>query len=960
MLQLLPAAPRRGPTDAEKLALLREAAQLRLEHDARRRRRARRPRGAFPLAPRDARLDREPCSALRAATGNHAALAAAYERATEALGGDPREAARLRMAYAGILVRELGSATRPPHAYRGSRQSSPAPERAARRSRTSARELGRWDEAADVVVRLRRRARGVRRRARSATLEAAGEEARRPRRARSRRPRARARSRQAARRRSPAAAHHRLALLPPRPARRPRRGQARVAAPRARARRRAPRRWLVDLVAMELREGHPRALLRHPARLADGDPAATSTRRAAAEVASEPRRCASRRRRSCPPCSGRATAAWRGTAQSARRRSLDAVAEVGNRRARRSPPATGGRARRRRRPAGRGRPPAVRPADPPRLRCAPPSIATRVGDVDPRQSTCTAPCSPWPRPTTSTSIERLAHLLEAEDRVPELLDPAPVQLGSRPRSRAQARAAPRDRPPGRRRRAARRPARRARGQPRPTGPATTRRSTRSRRSSTRQGPAPPARRPARGAGRQRLEAAANARPRRQAVGRGSPRSPSSDTEEIERAIAGHRRVVALAPASDSLARSRASTSSAASPPQAVPWLESLLGTRAGASACSVVLAARQGPPGRRPGRPRDRRDRDQPRRRGPALELRMLLADLYREAELWEPLARHLTRSLPLLGDDDQARGEFAREAAAIYVDQLDSPASAIPALEKALALDPDGQGSLRTGSRSASAPPATSPRRARCSTELIADLRPAPLAGARRRSRRARAGRPGRGQHRRGHGRDRAGVEDGRLNAAIQKELAEMARAAGTARQGRAHATAPCSWSSAASRPATTSAAVGQSEVLFELHKLAAGAARRTRPRSCSRARSTPRSSPTPRSAACAAALLAHGERRAPARGARDAARRRTPSRSQAQLLADLADALDGQLGPQRRRARRPDSGDRRDPDRARAHDRARALAQAGAIQALRRGGRGRVARLRRKDDPPAGRRPC
>src|SRR5205807_8880531 len=79
----------------------------------------------------------------------------------------------------------------------------------------------------------------------------------------------------------------------------------------------------------------------------------------------------------------------------------------------------------------------------------------------------------------------------------------------------------------------------------------------------------------------------------------------------------------------------------------------------------------------------------------PALELRLLLADLYRKADLWEPLARYLTRSLPLINEEKTAR-EFAREAVSLYISKLGSPAAAIPALEKALALDPTDK-DLRT-----------------------------------------------------------------------------------------------------------------------------------------------------------------------------------------------------------------------------------------------------------------------
>src|SRR6185295_18304224 len=82
--------------------------------------------------------------------------------------------------------------------------------------------------------------------------------------------------------------------------------------------------------------------------------------------------------------------------------------------------------------------------------------------------------------------------------------------------------------------------------------------------------------------------------------------------------------------------------------------------------------------------------------KAPAIELRTLLADLYRKADLWEPLARHLTRSLPLLREDEKLAREFAREAVSIYLTKLGSPAAAIPALETALALDPTDK-DLRT-----------------------------------------------------------------------------------------------------------------------------------------------------------------------------------------------------------------------------------------------------------------------
>ena len=76
----------------------------------------------------------------------------------------------------------------------------------------------------------------------------------------------------------------------------------------------------------------------------------------------------------------------------------------------------------------------------------------------------------------------------------------------------------------------------------------------------------------------------------------------------------------------------------------------------------------------------------------PAVELRTTLADLLRKQGRWEPLARHLTRSLAVLrgGDrDDKLASAFARESADIYTHKLGTPDKAITALQTALALDP-------------------------------------------------------------------------------------------------------------------------------------------------------------------------------------------------------------------------------------------------------------------------------
>src|SRR4029079_12914371 len=204
----------------------------------------------------------------------------------------------------------------------------------------------------------------------------------------------------------------------------------------------------------------------------------------------------------------------------------------------------------------------------------------------------------------------------------------------------------------------------------------------------------------------------------------------------------------------------------------------------------------------------------------PAIELRTLLADLYRRAEMWEPLARHLTRSLPLLKDEKLAR-EFAREASGIYLQKLSSPAKAIPALETALQLDPsdrDLRTALAIGHRVAGQ---LGSARAALSA-LINDF-------ARRRSPERAALHVELARLAQAEGKlDEAMAEMESAskmdvsNAAIQKELAEMARTAG--QLDKAERTYRALLLVVRRQPpGDDEAAVGASEGLFELHKLAA-----------------------------------------------------------------------------------------------------------------------------------------
>jgi tetratricopeptide (TPR) repeat protein len=425
-----------------------------------------------------------------------------------------------------------------------------------------------------------------------------------------------------------------------------------------------------------------------------------------------------------------------------------------------------------------------------------------------------------------------------------------------------------------------------------------------------------------------------------------------DTEEIERAIAGHRKVVALAPTADSFRALARLQVGRGQPAQAVPWFESLLGTTTGAERASVVLQLARahlgaGQPDRAIAAIEASLDDEQS-----AVELRTLLADLYREAEAWEPLARHLTRSLGLLGDD-KLGGAFAREAAEIYTEKLDAPAKAIPALEKALSLDPKDKGlraRLATGLRTAG--------RLDEARTILDDL----IAGyGRRRSPERAAAHVELARVYQAEGKlddamaamEQAGKMDVK-NAAIQKELAEMARAAG---QGdKAERTYRALLLVVRRQPpGEDEAAVGQSEVLFELSKLAAERGEADQAKELLESAIDAATQSDVEVRRLRRSLLAHGEPETLRRVLEMRLEASEDAQAQARLLADLAAVLEKHL-------ERPD--DALDaliramglaPSRLDLNDQARALARrldqtrkyVEAVEAV-------VGRMRRKDDPP------
>ena len=808
VLDLLPARLAEAKDDRTKLALLREAAQLRLEHkhDA--------PGAladlakAFPLAPRDQLIENQLVS-LAKSTGDYLTAAFAYREAIDALGPDQREAARLRLTYADMVGDHLSDPPGAADSYAQVAAVEPGNRRAVLAFASLGSQLGRWDDATAVVIRHS----GVREAfddellgiLEVAAAKASAHDAF-----------ATALAASLDKQKLPtsvgATFFHRLSLL-----QRDHRSDKPAA---TKALRKALElggertAWLSDLVNLERDQGTTPQLLEALRRLSDADGRDLDSLVGAAEVASK----LGDREQALQILSavlGRATAAWRGTASVKSARSVDAVAKwaidalVDLYR-------TGGRAR----AAVDTLIEAARlPFDQNtrrdmRLRAA--QLATvELGDnaaaIDMYRSVLAQ------APSDLEVIDRLAHLLGLEDRVPELLTLRQIQLGleTDPDKKLILRLELAKLVGIVEERGGRLDALKANLEERPGHEASIDAVAELLSSKAQyraladllEGQA------------QRLEAASD-------TGRAAKlwaryaNVAETETKEIERAISGHRRVVALAPTSDSLRALARLNLERSQPGQAVPWLESLLGTVPPSERLLVVsqlakahLSANQN----------DRAiaaievnldDKE------PAIELRMLLSDLYRKADMWEPLARHLTRSLPLLKNDSKLARDFAREASSIYLTRLGSPAKAIPALETALELDPtdkDLRTALAIGQRVAGK--LVEARTAL--TELINDF-------GRRRSPERAALHVELARVAQAEGKiDEAMTEMEAAakmdvsNAAIQKELAEMARTAGqldkAERTYRALLLVV-----RRTPPGDDEAAVGASEVLFELHALA------------------------------------------------------------------------------------------------------------------------------------------
>lgn len=954
VLDLLPARLAEAKDNGTKLALLREAAQLRLEHNRDAAGALADLSRAFPLAPRDQLIELQLVSLARD-VNDYATLSAAYAGAIAALGDDKQEAARLRLAYADLAANQLNDLEQAARAYEQVVDAEPGNRRAVHAFTRVGSRLARWKNVATAIVCYAQAREGF-----DDELLAMLEAQAHSQRAND----ALARELQAA-----LDAHGKdlvdgvAALFHERLARvhRDRRDTGAAIASLRRALELGGERtaWLTELVALEREQaagwefstaagdGASPQLLDALRRLADADGKDLDALVGAADIATK----LGERDQALQILSaalGRATAAWRGTTTVRSARSVDAVAKwiidslVELHR-------TSGRAR----AAVDTLIEAARlPFDQAtrrdmRLRAA--QLATvELGDnataIDMYRGALIG------QPNDLEVIERLAHLLALEDRVPELLTLRQIQLGLETNldrklelrlelaklvgiveqrgGRLEALLANVHDRPGHE----------------PSIDAIAQLLS------------------SKGQHAQLADLLEVQATRLDAVGEVVPAAKlwarfaavaETDTKEIERAIAGHRRVVAIAPTSDSLRALARLNLDRGQSAQAVPWLESLLGTVPANERLLVVLQLAKA-----------HLSANQPDRaiaaievnlneKTPALELRRLLADLYRKADLWEPLARHLTRSLPLIKDDESVAREFAREAVQIYLSKLGSPAAAIPALETALALDPtdkDLRAALAVGKRVAG----KLPEARALLVELINDY------GRRRSPERAalhvELARVAQAENK----IDEAMVEMesaskmDATNAAIQKELAEMASAAGQA--DRAERTYRALLLVVRRNPpGEDENAVGAAEVLYELHKLAASRNEDDQAKELleSAMESAIQSDASVRR--LRKTLLAHNEGERLLELLEKRLATNPEASSQARTLGDLAEALDQQLN-------RPDDALQAlikamnaAPTRIDLHDRARDIAKrigatakfVAAVEAV-------VERLRRKDDPP------
>ena len=428
------------------------------------------------------------------------------------------------------------------------------------------------------------------------------------------------------------------------------------------------------------------------------------------------------------------------------------------------------------------------------------------------------------------------------------------------------------------------------------------------------------------------------------------------TKQIDRAIQAYRRVVDLSSGEvstrDALSALARLYMERKQPAQAVPWFENLLAGAAGEERQDIVLKLAQAH------LQADQIDRAVACLEGnlsdeqPAMPLRTVLVQLYRDSQAWEPLARLLTKSLPLVPDNDTAIA-YAREAADIYSGKLDAPGKAVPALKKALTIV-SGDRTLRTqlaiGLRVAD--------RLDESLELLNEL--IEEFGRRRSPDRAVL-------HvevalvKKAQGHDDEALKQMELaakmdvgNVRIQRQLAEMARQTGKLAQAERTYRALL-LVVRRQPPGDDVDAVGASEVLFEMHKLAAEQGQEDQAKELLQSALEAAVQNDAEVRRLRRSLLAHGETETLLEVLRMRLEASEEGVGQADLLADIAEVLDKHLGRAAEALAAILEALEKDPTRVDLHERARVMARAAGkskdyvdtVKAI-------ADSLRRREDPP------
>ena len=424
------------------------------------------------------------------------------------------------------------------------------------------------------------------------------------------------------------------------------------------------------------------------------------------------------------------------------------------------------------------------------------------------------------------------------------------------------------------------------------------------------------------------------------------------TDENERAIQCYRRVVDLVPNPGALRALARLYMEREQPAQAVPWFENLL---AGAPTEERGVIVRQLAEAHLAAAHSDRAiialerylDGDIK-----APELRAMLTDLYRQAESWEPLARHLTRSLTVI-DDRDAIIEYAREAAEVYTERVGAPDRAIPALEKALALLPEDRAlrmQLAVGLRIAG--------RLDEARELLETLI---KEFGRRRSAERAALHVETARVYKAQGDDAKALSEMEVaskmdvgNVRIQKQLAELARQAG--KLAKAERTYRALLLVVRRQPPGDDvSAVGASEVLYELHKLAAEQGQEDQAQELLETALETAIASDAEVHRLRRSLLSHNEPEVLLRALKMRLEASDSAHSQAMLLAEIAEVLDSEFGRTEEALEAIMDGLKKHPLQGELHERARAMAKrcdksAVYIDTVRT----LADNLRRKEDPP------